>query len=151
LALSTLTIVTPVRAADGPGGSGRLRAALGVVQENASHPSSLAHEIPFHRVKGLHFARFTIVEEGETKPTFGPKKYLPAELVLSLVFDGTKVDCVEQLIGAARRELDIVYASCEGYPGPKAEAAQVRDYLFAHDVVPFVFYQGVEGVSVAAI
>jgi len=147
----TLTIVTPVRAADGPGGAGRLRAALAVVQDNAAPPSSLVHALPFHRVKGLHFARFTIVEEGETKPAFGPKKYLPAELVLSLVFDGTKVECVEQLIGAARRELDIIYASCDGYPGPKAEATQVRDYLFAHDVPPFVFYQGVEGTSVSAV
>ena len=92
-----------------------------------------------------------MVEEGETRPTFGPKKYLPAELVLSLVFDGTKVDCVEQLIGVARRELDIIYARCEGYPGPKAEAARVRDYLFAHDVVPFIFYQGVPGATVSAV
>ena len=148
---STLTIVTPVRAADGPGGAGRLRAALAVVQNSAPYPSSLVHAIPFHRVKGLHFARFAIVEEGETEPIFGPKRYLPAELVLSLVFDTTKVECVEQLIGAARRELDIIYASCEGYPGPKAEAAQVRDYFFARDVVPFVFYQGVEGATVAAV
>jgi hypothetical protein len=151
LVQSTLTIVTPVRAADGPGGAGRLRAALSVVKENVSNPSSLAHAIPFHRVKGLHFARFSVVEEGETKPTFGPRKYLPAELVLSLVFDGTKVECVEQLIGAARRELDIIYASCEGYPGPRAETAQVRDYFFAHDVVPFVFYQGTEGATVSAV
>jgi hypothetical protein len=151
LAHSTLTIVTPVRAADGPGGAGRLRAALAVIKDNAAQPSSLDHALPFHRVKGLHFARFAIVEEGETKPRFGPKKYLPAELVLSLVFDGTKVECVEQLIGAARRELDIIYASCERYPGAKAEASQVRDYMFAHDVVPFVFYQGVEGVTVAAV
>ena len=102
-------------------------------------------------MKGLHFARFAIVEEGETKPIFGPKKYLPAALVLSLVFDGTKVECVEQLIAAARRELDIVYASCEGYPGAKVDASQVRDYLFARDVVPFVFYQGVVGLSVSAV
>ena len=102
-------------------------------------------------MKGLHFARFTIVEEGETKPTFGPKKYLPAELVLSLVFDGTRVECVEQLIEAARRELDIIYGGCEGYPGPKSAASQVRDYLFAHDVLPFVFYQGVDGMSVSAV
>ncbi|HMJ53900.1 MAG TPA: hypothetical protein VK540_17565 [Polyangiaceae bacterium] len=148
---STLTIVTRVRAADGPGGAGRLRAALAVVKDSAAHPSSLVHALPFHRVRGLHFARFTIVEEGETKPTFGPKKYLPAELVLSLVFDGTKVECVEQFIGAARRELDIIYASCEAYPGPKAETAQVRDYLFAHDVLPFVFYQGIEGATVTAV
>jgi hypothetical protein len=151
LSQSTLTIVTAVRAADGPGGAGRLRAALAVVQSAALHASSLGQALPFHRIKELHFARFTIVEEGETKPAFGSKKYLPAELVLSLVFDGTKVECVEQLIAAARRELDIIYASCEGYPGPKAEAAQVRDYFFAHDVAPFVFYRGVEGATVAAV
>ncbi|HMI89429.1 MAG TPA: hypothetical protein VK550_35385 [Polyangiaceae bacterium] len=148
---STLTIVTLVRAADGPGGAGRLRAALAVVQENTARPSSLAHAIAFHRVKGLHFARFTVVEEGETQRLFGPKKYLPAELVLSLVFDGTKADCVEQLILAARRELDIIYASCEGYPGSKAEAPAVRDYFISHDVRPLVFYQGVEGMTVSAV
>jgi hypothetical protein len=151
LSPSTLTIVTPVRAADGPGGAGRLRAALAVVQNDASQLSTAFHSIPFHRVMGLHFARFAIVDEGETKPTFGPKKYLPAELVFSMVFDDAKAKCVEQLIGVARRELDIIYASCERYPGPKAEAAEVRDYLLAHDVAPFVFYQGVEGATVAAV
>ena len=157
---STLTIVTKVRAADGPGGASRLRAALAVVQNSApnpsssspsSWPSSQVHALPCHRVKGLHFARFAIVEEGETKPLLRPKKYLPAELVLSLVFDTTKVECAEQLIGAARRELDIIYASCERYPGPKADAAQVRDYFFAHDVEPLIFYRGVDGATVAAV
>jgi hypothetical protein len=102
-------------------------------------------------VKGLHFARFAVVEEGESNPAWGRKKLLSAALVLSLVFDGTKVECVEQLIETARRELDILYASCEGYPGPKADAAAVRDYLFSHDVVPFVFYQGAQGVTVSAV
>jgi hypothetical protein len=165
---STLTIVTPVRVAEAGdgrlrgagegrlrahalGGASRLRAALGVVQESAEDPSSLAHTFAFHRVKGLHFARFAIVPESETSLLFGPKKYLPAALVLSLVFDGTKVECVEQLIAVARNELDIVYASCEGYPGPKADAAQVREYFFAHDIAPFVFYCGAPGLTVAAV
>ncbi|MET0593450.1 MAG: hypothetical protein ABW133_12170 [Polyangiaceae bacterium] len=121
------------------------------MQGSAEDPTSLAHTFAFHRVKGLHFARFAIVPESETKPLFGPKKYLPATLVLSLVFDGTKVDCVEQLIAVARRELDIVYASCEGYPGAQADAAKVRDYFFAHDIVPFVFYCGAPGVTVSAV
>jgi hypothetical protein len=151
LSQSTLTIVTPVRGSDGPGGAARLRAALSVVEGRAPNPASLAHTLAFHRVRGLHFARFAIVEEGETCPLFGPKKYLPAELVLSLVFDGTKVDCVEQLIDAVRRELDIVYASCEKYPGHHASTAEVRDYLLAHDVAPFVFYQGCQGVKVSTV
>jgi hypothetical protein len=102
-------------------------------------------------VKGLHFGRFAVVEEGESKPAWGQKKLLPAALVLSLVFDGTKVECVEQLIEVARREFDILYASCEGYPGPRAHASAVRDYLFSHDVVPFVFYQGAQGATVSVV
>ena len=148
---STVTIVTQVRAADGPGGAERLRAAFSVLKGGTADSSSLLPALPFHRVEGLHFARFTIVDEGETRPLFGAKKYLPAALVLSLVFDGTKVECVEQLIAVARRELDVLYASCEGYPGPKADAGQVRDYLFAHDVAPHVFYQGVVGATVTTV
>ena len=177
---STLTIVTRVRIADGPGGANHLRAALAVVHGNrlspssrppssasnvsmpspsrsvSSHPPSspvppASYGVAFHRVKGLHFGRFAVVDEEESKPAWGQKKLLPAALVLSLVFDGTKVECVEQLIEAARRELDILYASCEGYPGPKADAATVRDYLFSHDVVPFVFCQGAQGATVSAV
>jgi hypothetical protein len=149
LSQSTLTIVTPVRVSDGPGGASRLRAALAVV--NGSAPPPPASPLGLHRVKGLHFARFAVVEEAEHQPAWGQRRHLPAALVLSLVFDGTRVECVEKLIDVARRELDILYASCEGYPGPKADAAAVRDYLFSHDVVPFVFYQGAEGASVSAV
>jgi hypothetical protein len=108
--------------------------------------------LPFARMPRIHFARFAILDGSTERPS-------QVGLAMSTHFDGpegqrcTEAEArrghVDELVAHGRAGLDAVFANADGYPGERATAEQVRDYLLSpshvHDAT--AFYCGSRGRS----
>ncbi len=99
-------------------------------------------------VKHLHVARWVLLPARVR----GLGKEIEPSLAMWTVFDGDRYDLVFELVASARPLLDRIYQHCRDYPGPRAPARDVEDYLLLHKSASRVAaYDGTPGRSTEII
>lgn len=128
-----VTIRAPVAADRVP----ELRAWLAEIarQGLAEGPFNLA------RARGLHFARFYLLEE--TADTGGRK--IPASLVFMSEVDAPLRRHLADLVSVAGEGLDQAFGHCTGYPGQAARRRAKKAWLRRHRVAASAFYVNTVG------
>ncbi len=144
----TLTVLTRIA----EGRESALRQLLESIQEKDVEKNPL---IPFTELRGLHFARWSIVSLGGDPEGEDKLRYL----LFASVFDGALKDhlamwCSSEPTGesglVAGAGIDRIYENCEGF-GLSANPVNRVAYLKAHSIPVHTFYIGAVGRSVEEI
>jgi hypothetical protein len=140
------TIVTPIR----DGHIEELKRYLRTVVDPVIDQKTVLRcdGFPFHRMEGLHFCSFIVLDEVvlDEGPGF------PASLVFEATFDGSRDFFLDALMHFAPHQMHEIYRHCEGYPESGLAAAQlVKDYLAYRDVGAQTFFRGSPGRTIAQI
>src|SRR5215813_10677153 len=114
-----------------------LRAWLAEISRKglAEGPFDLAH------VRGLHFARFYLLEE--TADLEG--RSIPASLVFMSAVDAPLRRHLADLVDVAGEGMDQAFRHCTGYPGPDARRRAKIAWLRGHRVAASAFYVNTVG------
>jgi hypothetical protein len=119
----------------------RVEAVRQVFCDIARDPQSNA-TLPFGRVRGLHFARWAILE-GSIDPVQG--EFVP-QLMYASDFDGSRSSHFEALLDAREEGVDRVFEHCEGYPAGAQRTRASRLRFLAEHSCPFgALYQATTG------
>jgi hypothetical protein len=125
----------------------RARVAAGRVPELRAWLAGIAREglaegpFGFARVRGLHFARFYLLEE--TADLDG--RPLPASLVFMSAVDAPLRRHLADLVDVAGKGMDQAFGHCTGYPGPGAGRRARITWLRRHRVAASAFYVNTVG------
>ena len=101
----------------------------------------------FADCRGLHFARFYLLEE--TADLAG--RPIPASLVFMSEVDAPLRRHLAELAGVAREGIDQAFQHCSGYPGPGGRRRPRIAWLRRHRVRASAFYVNTVGRGVAQI
>src|SRR5215467_2362677 len=101
----------------------------------------------FAGCRGLHFARFYLLEE--TADLAG--RPIPASLVLMSEVDAPLRRHLAELAGVARGGIDQAFQHCAGYPGPGGGRRRRIAWLRRHQIRASAFYVNTVGRGVAQI
>jgi hypothetical protein len=95
----------------------------------------------FAHVRGLHFARFYLLEE--TADAGGRK--IPASLVFMSEVDAPLRRHLADLVSVAGKGMDQAFGHCTGYPGHAAHGRAKKAWLRRHRVAASAFYVNTVG------
>jgi len=97
---------------------------------------------PFACLSTLHYLSCCVI-----RPTEGES----ALLVLELDFDGREGVFLTELVRSCRGPIDLIFESCDGYPGPTARPPEIVEFLRRRRHRENLFYLGHPGRSVQQI
>src|SRR5262249_31022936 len=97
----------------------------------------------FAHVRGLHFARFYLLEE--TADLEG--RSIPASLVFMSAVDAPLRRHLADLVDVAGEGMDQAFRHCTGYPGPDARRRAKIAWLRGHRVAASAFYVNTVGAG----
>ncbi len=107
--------------------------------------------VPFNRLRGLHFARFTILE-ARTANEIGAFGVTPRPWQPSLIFfgdvDGATNDFLAELVKEAQEGLKEIFSLCEDFP---AESTGLLPWLKARNMRPAAYYINTLGRTVKQV
>ena len=98
-------------------------------------------EFDFAHVRGLHFARFYLLEE--TTDLEG--RSIPASLVFMSEVDAPLRRHLADLVDVAGEGMDRAFRHCDGYPGPDARRRAKIAWLRRHRISASAFYVNTVG------
>ena len=101
----------------------------------------------FASCRGLHFARFYLLEETADLT----RRPIPASLVFMSEVDAPLRRHLAELAGVAREGIDQAFQHCTGYPGPGGGRRRRIAWLRRHRVRASAFYVNTVGRGVAQI
>jgi hypothetical protein len=128
-----LTVVAPVK-------ESALESLQNTLQEIGIDPAHNAL-LPFGRLKGIHFARFLLMEA--TTDLDGLP--IPPQLVFMVDWDAPVEERLRELVDVGHAGLDLLFAACEGYSGGGRDA--VADFLRQRAIPNAAYYVNTVGLA----
>jgi hypothetical protein len=122
-----LTVLAPLRAGADTALRSVLRAIGDDIRGRRQRPGH-GPRIEFERSRGIHFARFAILDD----PDRGPGR---TRLLFASIYDGPLASHLTELAGITS-DLDAIWSACEGYTTAAAFPAFIR----AHAHEPVAYY-----------
>jgi hypothetical protein len=139
MAPTCLTVLAPIRRGHDAALRDTLREVGDDITGQRRPPAAGRSPIDFVRTRGVHFARFAILDD----PDRGPGC---VRLLYSSIYDGSIAEHLAELVDVTSNP-DAIWGACEGYTG----AAAFPSFIASHALEPDAYYAAFRDETVSSV